>query len=103
MATKTIVWEGASIGGEASRPEKDFAGQRAADAWWHSDLIREEEMDDSMVSLAEKYGLLPAGGDYGVKSRSKRFSFAVTTERQYSRERYAERKAQLQEFVKRLK
>jgi len=101
MAT-SFVWEGTSIGGEASRPEKDFAAERAADTVWHFDLIREEGMDDAAVALAEKYGLFPAGGDFGVKTRI-RASGANSRERQYSRAKHAARKAELRALMARLK
>jgi hypothetical protein len=60
-------------------------------------------MNDAMVTLAETYGLLPQGGDYGVKIRTKASGVVSSRERQYSRQKYAERRAELKAFAARLK
>jgi hypothetical protein len=55
MAT-SFVWEGASIGGEPSRVERDFESERRADRISYADLLKEMRWTAEDVETARGYG-----------------------------------------------
>jgi len=67
MAT-SFVWEGASIGGEPARVERDFLGERAADRVPSSELLHEMKWTAADLETARGYGF-PAATNFQYVGR----------------------------------
>ena len=87
---------------EPKQEEREAA--RRADQVGHFDLIRERKWSDADVALAQRFGLLPPGGDCGgSRPILNNEGFVRGSQVYYSRAKLTERERELKTFAKSLK
>jgi hypothetical protein len=97
----SFIWEGITIGGVASAPERDHMAERSADRVAHSSWVKEMKLSPADVDRAERFGLLQA--DYGTEIVSLVNGIGGGLQRVYSRRKLAERVAEFKALAKVLK